>query len=83
MNPNWKGIFVILQTPFDEHGEFDEESGMIAGVSYATPPGDVEQYNHAPTGGLYPWGHGPALLAAVSLLQETNGANFQTESPIT
>ena len=55
-----------------------EESGMIAGVSYATPPGDVEQYNHAPTGGLYPWGHGPALLAAVSLLQEPNGAILPT-----
>jgi len=26
MNPSWKGIFVILQTPFDAQGKFDEDS---------------------------------------------------------
>lgn len=26
MNPIWKGIFVILQTPFDKEGQLDEES---------------------------------------------------------
>src|SRR5262245_741799 len=26
MNPSWKGIFVILQTPFDAQGRLDEDS---------------------------------------------------------
>lgn len=38
--------------------------GILTGVSQATPPGSVEDYLRVPTGGLYPWGQGPALLAA-------------------
>jgi len=45
-----------------------DANGTVAGVSQATPPGDAAHYNQVPTGGLYPWGQGPALLAATERL---------------
>ncbi|MGH2405537.1 MAG: glycoside hydrolase family 88 protein [bacterium] len=39
-----------------------DASGGLAGVSEATPAGDVSTYVTRPTG-VYPWGQGPLLLA--------------------
>jgi unsaturated rhamnogalacturonyl hydrolase len=38
--------------------------GTVLQVSEGTPPGNAEHYARVPTGGPYPWGQGPALLAA-------------------
>jgi unsaturated rhamnogalacturonyl hydrolase len=43
-------------------------AGRVTGVSGETPPGDSEHYNAIPTG-VYPWGQGFFLLAAVDRLQ--------------
>lgn len=45
-----------------------DTQGVLSGVSQATPPGDAEHYRQVPAGGLYPWGQGPALLAAAARL---------------
>lgn len=42
--------------------------GVVTGVSQATPAGDANHYQQIPTGGPYPWGQGPALLAAAAQL---------------
>jgi unsaturated rhamnogalacturonyl hydrolase len=46
-----------------------DERGQISGVSRATPPGGRAEYDQVPTGGVYPWGHGPAILTAVGKLR--------------
>lgn len=42
-----------------------DDTGLVTGVSQATPPGDAAHYGRVPAGGLYPWGQGPALLSAL------------------
>jgi unsaturated rhamnogalacturonyl hydrolase len=42
--------------------------GLLEGVSVATPPGDVPHYNQIATGASFPWGQGPVLLFALSVL---------------
>lgn len=37
--------------------------GVLGGVSQASPPGAAGHYAAIPTGGVYPWGQGPALEA--------------------
>ncbi len=54
-----RAAWVALVDSIDAHG-------LVQGVSYATPPGDAVHYQRAPVGGLYPWGQGPALLAATA-----------------
>jgi len=44
-----------------------DASGALAGVSEATPAGDVSTYATRPTG-VYPWGQGPLLLAIADRL---------------
>jgi len=48
-------------------GRIDAQ-GRVTGVSEATPPGSAEHYDQVDTGGGYPWGQGPALLAAATRL---------------
>jgi rhamnogalacturonyl hydrolase YesR len=45
-----------------------DTQGQLTGVSEATPPGSAEHYDQVDTGGGYPWGQGPALLAAATRL---------------
>lgn len=42
--------------------------GFLQAVSVATPPGDVAHYNQIAVGKGFPWGQGPALLFALSML---------------
>jgi unsaturated rhamnogalacturonyl hydrolase len=51
----WKALLGRIDTP-----------GRVTGVSKATPPGKAEHYNQIDTGGVYPWGQGPALIAAAT-----------------
>lgn len=44
--------------------------GLLQGVSVATPPGNAAHYNQISTGAGYPWGQGPALLFAITMLLE-------------
>ena len=46
-----------------------DSDGSILGVSQATPPGDHAHYCRVPRGGIYPWGHGPALLAVLQQME--------------
>ncbi len=39
------------------------DDGVLGGVSQASPPGAAAHYATIPTGGVYPWGQGPALEA--------------------
>lgn len=45
-----------------------DAQGRVTGVSKATPPGTAEHYNQVDTGRGYPWGQGPALIAAATRL---------------
>lgn len=45
-----------------------DSRGRVTGVSGETPPGDAEHYNTIPRG-VYPWGQGFFLLAAVDRLR--------------
>lgn len=55
-----------------------DHRGVVQGVSQATPPGSARDYGRVPVGGPFPWGQGPALLAAcaqMSVGQEQPGTS--------
>ncbi len=44
--------------------------GVLQGVSVATPPGNGAHYESIRTGGVFPWGQGPALLTCLTRLAD-------------
>jgi unsaturated rhamnogalacturonyl hydrolase len=61
----WSGLRRVLQRARTALVEAIDSDGVVAGVSEATPIGDLDNYRRRASG-AFPWGQGPAVLALLA-----------------